>query len=1128
MKHFYNFFSIPKEINSQFRSLAMGLVVLVAANSAVNAQVNIGSGTTTGVVPVVMSTAYTYSQQIFNATEINANGSITGIKLYLGAGSTIANSDDWVVYMGTTDKNSFDSTTDWIPVSSLTQVFSGVVVNNNGEVTITLPTPFVYNGNQNLVVAVDENKAGTNTATNRFYTTSTTSTYANRSLYRSATTDVNPDTPGTGTRSSIYSNITFLGINQTCGLPTNITTASSTTDSAVLNWSAPASGSPTYEYYYSTSDVPPSNTAAALGSVSTTNLSINSALTAGTYYYFWLRSVCGSQKSAWTYVHTFVTACVPVNSMYENFDSYATGSSALFPACWMRLDAQGTVNVSATTPNSGTGNMYQYAASGNSNIVILPIFNNINANTHWLRFKARVTTAPRDVIVGYITNFSDASTFVPLQTLSIVNTTYSDPVSEYTVEVPATVPATARLAIKNPGNSATTLYYDDVYWEAKPSCLPPSSLTTTTLTSSSGSVSWSASPSTPSNGYEYYYSTSSTDPIASTVPSGTVTAGVTTAAINGLASNTTYYVWVRSVCSTFDKSSWIAAPSFKTLCGSFTSIFENFDSYTTGNIVPDCWERIITTNGTQTISTTTPASGTRNIYQYSTSTQNPSVVVLPQFSNVNAGTHWLRFKARVSTATGTLNVGYVTDITNAGTFNVIQALSISNTLYDATSEYKVVVPSSVPANARLAIMNTADGKSYYWDDVYWEMIPTCFAPVTTSISAITPITAQVSWIASTTPPANGYDVYYSTSSTPPTSSTVPSVIGVSGLATTISSLAPSTMYYVWVRSRCSTTDISDWSPQSVSFTTLCQPPVITSTNGTTVCPNNSATLTAVSSGSLTWYDAATGGNNVGTGTSFTTPVLNNTTNYWVSASTPSTASVGPLNATIGAGGYSTLETYRTFFTANTNLTIESVDVFPNTVGQTGSIEVYTAAGTLVQSVSYTTTSGGSTSVPQVVPLNISVPAGNYYMKMGSTSTSLYRNTAGATFPYSSTLISLTGQSFSGYPEYFYFFYNWKVVSACESPRTMVTATVDTNCLTTSEIDKRDAIKVYPNPFSEIINITKPELVKTVRVSDISGKLLRTINQPEAVLRLNDLPAGMYLLQLDMKNGSQQSIKIVKK
>ncbi len=29
----------------------------------------------------------------------------------------------------------------------------------------------------------------------------------------------------------------------------------------------------------------------------------------------------------------------------------------------MRLDAQGTVNVSATTPNSGTGNMYQYAAS---------------------------------------------------------------------------------------------------------------------------------------------------------------------------------------------------------------------------------------------------------------------------------------------------------------------------------------------------------------------------------------------------------------------------------------------------------------------------------------------------------------------------------------------------------------------------------------------------------------------------------------------------------------------------------------------------------------------------------------------------------------------------------------------
>jgi hypothetical protein len=128
---------------------------------------------------------------------------------------------------------------------------------------------------------------------------------------------------------------------------------------------------------------------------------------------------------------------------------------------------------------------------------------------------------------------------------------------------------------------------------------------------------------------------------------------------------------------------------------------ENFDSYATGNIVPDCWVRNAGT-GSMTITSTTPASGTRNIYQNVSSTGTPSTVVLPEFSNINAGTNWLRLKARVSTATGTLKVGYVTNPTDASTFVLLQALSLTNTTY-TNSEYTVTVPNTVPANARLAI-----------------------------------------------------------------------------------------------------------------------------------------------------------------------------------------------------------------------------------------------------------------------------------------------------------------------------------------------------------------------------------------------------------------------------------------
>ncbi|KQN38216.1 hypothetical protein ASE92_01915 [Pedobacter sp. Leaf41] len=56
-----------------------------------------------------------------------------------------------------------------------------------------------------------------------------------------------------------------------------------------------------------------------------------------------------------------------------------------------------------------------------------------------------------------------------------------------------------------------------------------------------------------------------------------------------------------------------------------------------------------------------------------------------------------------------------------------------------------------------------------------------------------------------------------------------------------------------------------------------------STNNQVINPNQSTTLlaTADSGNTITWFDAATGGTQVGSGTSFTTPALNSTTTYYV-------------------------------------------------------------------------------------------------------------------------------------------------------------------------------------------------------------------------------------------------------
>ncbi|MCY0969236.1 GEVED domain-containing protein [Chryseobacterium wangxinyae] len=104
-------------------------------------------------------------------------------------------------------------------------------------------------------------------------------------------------------------------------------------------------------------------------------------------------------------------------------------------------------------------------------------------------------------------------------------------------------------------------FYDDILLDEvqviqAPTCFEPVTLPVTNVTPTSGTINWAAplAPApAPANGYEYYYSTTNTPPVAGTA--GTFTAG-TTADLTPLISGTTYYWWVRSVCSATDKSLW--------------------------------------------------------------------------------------------------------------------------------------------------------------------------------------------------------------------------------------------------------------------------------------------------------------------------------------------------------------------------------------------------------------------------------------------------------------------------------------------------------------------------------------------------------------------------------------------
>jgi hypothetical protein len=161
--------------------------------------ITIGTGTgTTQYNPVYNLYGYNYTQQIYTASEITAAGGTPGgqiykIKFHWNGSGNLTNADVWTIYMGNTSKTSFSSNTDWVPLSSMTEVYTGQVTlpPSAGWVTITLTTPFTWDGN-NLVIAVDENVPSYG-STAYWYCTSTSNYQA--IYYRNDSNNPDPASP---------------------------------------------------------------------------------------------------------------------------------------------------------------------------------------------------------------------------------------------------------------------------------------------------------------------------------------------------------------------------------------------------------------------------------------------------------------------------------------------------------------------------------------------------------------------------------------------------------------------------------------------------------------------------------------------------------------------------------------------------------------------------------------------------------------------------------------------------------------------------------------------------------------------------------------------------------------------
>ena len=198
--------------NNQFTLPAYDVTVVGIFKMTQEAEITIGSGTNVNqYLPTYAYYKYSLTQQIYTAAEVGSAGTITKVAFKVSNSKSATRNID--LYLKHTSKTAFSSGTDWATCSNSDKVFSGsVTFNSSGWTTITLATPFEYDGESNLLVCMDDNTGSyvsSSSNSPKFYVYSTS---ANRALYiYNDNTNFNPASASSNSGTQVTSNnqVTF-------------------------------------------------------------------------------------------------------------------------------------------------------------------------------------------------------------------------------------------------------------------------------------------------------------------------------------------------------------------------------------------------------------------------------------------------------------------------------------------------------------------------------------------------------------------------------------------------------------------------------------------------------------------------------------------------------------------------------------------------------------------------------------------------------------------------------------------------------------------------------------------------------------------------------------------------------
>lgn len=446
--------------------------------------ISIGSGTnTSSYLPSYSFYNYSYSQQVYLASELNGANTFHSISINCNSLSSSPTRNYQIYLMHTTQTSPASG---WLPADSAKLVFTGNVTWHTGWNVIDLDTLFEYDGVSNLALLVLDN-TGSYVGTNTFFTH--TSTGVSRYVYNDGSAYNPMNMTATGSTTSYRDNIIFGGQcdSLVSCVPPMAVVNNVTPHTAQVLWTAGYQEDAWDMDYKLDSD----QTWTSLGTQTTTSYSFANLLASNTYLVR-LRSLCGDSTSAYAQV-SFQTECEYQDTLpvMEDFDWITSTGSTAFPDCWKRLYSYTTAYpyISSSYSHSGNRALYVYnGGSANYAIGIMPrLADAIAMDSLRISFYTRSTATTAVVEVGIMSDPNDAATFTTLETLRPNSSTDWESREIITRNYNGNG---HYIAFRMPMGVSSNMYIDDIEIDYLPECMHVMNLEAVEVDSASARIVW--------------------------------------------------------------------------------------------------------------------------------------------------------------------------------------------------------------------------------------------------------------------------------------------------------------------------------------------------------------------------------------------------------------------------------------------------------------------------------------------------------------------------------------------------------------------------------------------------------------------------------------------------------------